>query len=179
MTKFHFQLYGIYQSYFSPVVQYLLWNYLVYPPLFSWNYWIDRCHFDFYQFSLPNSSWKYASHEPGKHSSQRRQGNFILYPILCYSSIIWVYKLRFFIVHLNGMFRVNFRIFLIVRVYGSFCANTLWIISILRFYGNFGVSKSILRFYRSCGRNDIVRFCRRAATQVHETCDKNNPENSG
>ena len=78
-----------------------------------------------------------------------------------------------------GMFWVKFRMFLIIRVYGSFSANTLWIISIFRFYGNFGVSKFILRFYRSCGRNDIVRFCRRTATQVHETCEKNNPENSG
>ena len=92
----------------------------------------------------------YDISQPGKHSSQIRQGNFILYPTLCYNRIIWVYKLRIFIVHFNGMFWVKFRMFLIFRVYGSFCANTLWIISIFRFHGDFGVSKFILRFYRSC-----------------------------
>ena len=77
--------------------------------------------------------------------------------------------MRIFIVHINGMFWVKFRMFLIIRVYGSFSANTLWIIPIFRFYGNFGVSKFILRFYRRCGRNDIVRFSRRTATQARET----------
>ena len=113
--------------------------------------------------------------QPGKHSSQTRQGNLILYPILCYNRIISVYKLIIFIVHFNRMFWVRFRMFLIFRVYGSFCANTLWIISILRLYGDFGVSKFILRFYRSCGRNDIVRFSRRTATQVHEHMREKQP----
>ena len=145
---------------YPTIVQNVLWNSLFYPPLVLWNHKTEKCHFGFHQLVL--HPW----HENMEISSNITYSHIKFNIDVIVQSALQPKKTASFnfvphsplqrnvpsqqiqnhpIVHFNGMSWVKFRMSLIVRLYGMFWVNKLWIIPTFCFYCDVWVYKFILR----------------------------------